>query len=624
MRKIHLSIRSRIIALIGGAIALSLFSYLYMGSKLVIQDKTSYIYDYSFSQVRMTSLAIQHELDKFYDFKNRIQSQDSQAIAHEFLIEQGYLQANYLVILNRNSVQPNSKQLITEQQIGIDISHQKLPWSNELLASETDRLAIDSAAHTITLAVNIQNSRLAVMQLKMAHSLFDGTAKDFQILIIDEAGRIIANKDPKATAELNPFPKTILESLSQSEFDTGVREVQINQTPYLMGYDQVMSSHVFILSFVPSALALSAATTLAKKSLGLGITVFLLALGFTLLLIRSLLLRVKELVTATERVSAGDFTTKINVSDSAQDELTSLAVSFNIMGEEIKKLLKATAMAARMEQELETAQMVQSRFFPPRNLKTPNLHLDATSITASECGGDWWHYAHVQNYLVVIMGDVTGHGASAALVTASIHSAFSLLIAELQRVKRPLRPDTEILGILANSLNNALMMTAGELSTFPCLLAAIDLTTLQMSIFNAGHPQPFLFQGGARNYIPLATSNSMPLGQKDFQYDPKVFVTELKPGDQVLWYTDGLFDSRISDGKKIKKKELLTELKGKTDLILKSKNLSTNQSLADFVLSQAKQFFGDDPNNRPDDITVLSLAVPLTANVAPVEQTPAA
>ena len=601
------------IALIGGSLALSLASYLYMGSKLVIQDKTSYIYDYSFSQVRMASMAIQHELEKFNDFKNRIQSKDASGIELEFLAEQSYLQANYLVIFSQKGPQANLKGLAVEKQIGVDLAHESLPWpTDQLTPSGPPRLAIDLKQQTMTVGITISNLRLAVMQIKMTHPLFDGTAKDFQILVMDNDGHLITAKDTQSAASFSPFPHDLLDDLTKTEFDAGVREVEINHQSYLMGYDQVLSNRIFILSLVPSTMALSTAGALAKKSLGLGISIFLLAIGSTLLLIRSLIVRVNELVAGTERVSAGDFSTKIRVTASAQDELSSLAQSFNKMGEEIQKLLKATAMSARMEQELETAQIVQSRFFPPKVLKLPNFILHGASISASECGGDWWHYAQVQNYLIVIMGDATGHGASAALITASIHSAFSLMVSELQRAKRPLRPETEILGILANSLNSALILAAGELSTFPCLLAAIDLNTLKMWSFNAGHPQPFLFRAGSKKYQTLSAGTSIPLGQKAFTYEPTLSITDLSPGDQVLWYTDGLFDSRISDGKKLKKKQFMDELKGKTDLIMKNVHTSENSSLADFVLAQADQFFGKNSTDRPDDITILSFAIPFT------------
>jgi sigma-B regulation protein RsbU (phosphoserine phosphatase) len=222
------------------------------------------------------------------------------------------------------------------------------------------------------------------------------------------------------------------------------------------------------------------------------------------------------------------------------------------------------------------------------------------------------------------MGDATGHGASAALITASVHSAFSLMIAELQRVKKILKPDTEILSILSNSLNQALLLTAGEQSTFPALLAVIDLESLKMWTFNAGHPKPYLFRAGTKQYEAIAAESSIPLGQKAFKFEPKLSMTELKPGDQVLWYTDGLFDARVSDGKKMKKKVLLDEIKGKIDLISKNISKPGSSSLADFVLAQTQQFFGSSNTNQSDDITVLSILVPISSNSTPAPSNQAA
>ncbi len=612
MFKFNFSIRLRVLALIAGALFLSLGSYLYIGSRLVIEDKTSYIYDYSFSQVRLASLAIQSELEKINEFKGRIQLKDATAIEAEFRSEENFLQANSLLIYHASIGIDQKPKLDLEKSVGMNIGSPKLPWTEGQLTSGKLQLQIDPTSQTLTAGLGVGSGRYVVLQMKLSHPLFDGTAKDFEILVLDETGQIITSKNPAFAATLQPIPKDLMDALIKTEFDSGVHQLDIGERPYLMGYDQVLSNHIFVVSLVPAEMAMSAAKALAKRSLGLGVSIFLLAIGSTLLLIRTFLLRVKELVDATNRVSTGDFSTKIRESTGLRDELSALAESFNRMGDEIQQLLKKTAANARMEQELETAQLVQSRFFPPNVLITPNLLLHGSSLPASEVGGDWWHYAQVQNYLVVIMGDATGHGASAALITASVHSAFSLMIAELQRVKKPLRPDTEILSILSNSLNQALLLTAGEQSTFPALLAVIDLESLKMWTFNAGHPKPYLFRAGTKQYEAMAAESSIPLGQKAFKFEPKLSITDLNPGDQVLWYTDGLFDSRISDGKKMKKKALLEEIKGKIDLISKNIGNPGAISLADLVLTQTEQFFGGS-NNQSDDITVLSILTPLSA-----------
>ncbi len=606
--KFHFSIRMRMIALIGGAVALSLGCYLYVGSQLVIQDKTSYIYDYSFSQVRLASMAIQSEIAKVFAFRERIQNQNIETINAIFNAEKASLLANYLVLLRKT----DSKKYEVVTEIGIKTSTTPLPWPSQIFSQFPVKLEVNLSNQTYTLGLKTSQTQAMVIQMKFAHPLFEGTAKDFQILIAEHSGKIIAAKNSDFESRFKVIPKEVLQPLSQSEFTTGVREAQFGDQYYLMGYDQILSNNFLIMSLVPTDMAFVAARTLAKKSIGLGISIFLLAIGSTLLLIRNLLVRVQELVRATERVAEGDFSSKIIVNNSFQDEVTSLALSFNRMGEEIQKLIIATAMSARMEQELETAQLVQSRFFPPKFFKSPTLHLVGSSINASECGGDWWHYAQVQDYLVIIMGDATGHGASAALITASVHSAFSIIMEELKLFRGKIDPSEQILGRLMRSLNAALILTAGEFSTFPCLAAVMNLKTLQLWLSNAGHPIPYLFRHGTKSYEGIAATASIPLGQKAYIYDPTPTIVDLHPGDQLLWYTDGLFDTRLSDGKKMKKKDLMNLLKVKADGVLKA-SMTSQQSLADLVLDQANQFFGENASNRPDDITVISISIPLSA-----------
>ena len=59
-----ISIRTRIVGLITVALSASLAAYLYIGTQLIVADKTSYIYDYNLADVRSVSAALQNQIGK--------------------------------------------------------------------------------------------------------------------------------------------------------------------------------------------------------------------------------------------------------------------------------------------------------------------------------------------------------------------------------------------------------------------------------------------------------------------------------------------------------------------------------------------------------------------------------
>ena len=73
---------------------------------------------------------------------------------------------------------------------------------------------------------------------------------------------------------------------------------------------------------------------------------------------------------------------------------------------------------ARLEKELEVAQLVQASFFPEDKIMTNAYELHSFYEPATECGGDWWGVIHLENKSIWMIADASGHGVPAALITA--------------------------------------------------------------------------------------------------------------------------------------------------------------------------------------------------------------
>src|SRR5690606_10878260 len=134
---------------------------------------------------------------------------------------------------------------------------------------------------------------------------------------------------------------------------------------------------------------------------------------------------IRNLAEATSKVMDGDFS--VRVEPKSGDEIGALAQSFNKMTEEVSRLMEKTAENARMEAELKTAHTVQATLFPQNEAHLGPIAIYGKSEPASECGGDWWHCSHIGNKVYGWIGDATGHGVPAALLTSAARAVASVI-----------------------------------------------------------------------------------------------------------------------------------------------------------------------------------------------------
>lgn len=111
-----------------------------------------------------------------------------------------------------------------------------------------------------------------------------------------------------------------------------------------------------------TAIAFSSVKLSVVKSVLYGALFLLIALFFSSITSSKLTKSLRELVSATNRVSDGDFAVAVKIS--SQDEVGFLGASINEMAKKIGSLLNIELENARKAHELETAKIVQATLFP--------------------------------------------------------------------------------------------------------------------------------------------------------------------------------------------------------------------------------------------------------------------
>ncbi|MCM2323093.1 MAG: SpoIIE family protein phosphatase [Oligoflexia bacterium] len=609
------SIRVRIISLVTGALVLGLGLSQLASTALMVEDKVSYLYDHNFAKVSELSTAIESRIERIEVF-SRVAGGLPPALAGNFFDEK--LHPAGVAALAFFQLQDDGAAVI-RMAFGRKLAPAELQshlsrqgWTGERLPARA-LLGVSAEGLLPLCGVAADSEGRPLRFLALLKPELDpgpGQEREFELLLADSVGQVLFRRSTlpaisgrvPAAASLD----ALVRDLWQGGFGSGARERSLDGREYIVGHRQLLSQRLLLVRLVPKELAYSATTVLKRRLLLLGGSVFVLSLGLTLLLARRLTRRIRELWLATRRVGAGDFSVGVEERPSPGDEMSALAAAFNLMAGRIRGLLQETAIKARMEKELETAQYVQKHFFPVGGFEHPNLSLAGLSLPASECAGDWWNYARLGDRVLIVMGDVMGHGVSAALVTASVHSAYSIFVEELARsapAEVPLAP-------LVARLNSAVLAAAGTDSSMSLFVCAIDLRSGLFRAVDQGHCPAVLLGGGSGEISLLERSGGSLLGMSEF-LPGKETRRRMAPGEAIFLHTDGLFEPRARDKMKISKTQLLERIQeGLTG------GRPGGSEASRVIQSIVEEHWGTAPGERLDDITFAVVAIPPEARWA--------
>lgn len=392
------------------------------------------------------------------------------------------------------------------------------------------------------------------------------------------------------TAKIGWTPDGVWQELKPKGTPEGIAELK---TPagerYLAAFTDVGTGDLVVVSMVSRHAALQAVDTLLRKSILFFIIVLSLTAIIAVLASRGLTSTLSRLSIATQKIAMGNFGVRVEMN--AGGELGVLARSFNAMAQEVSRLMVATAEKARMESELATAKAVQETLFPESTAEIGPVQISGYYMPASECGGDWWYYCENGGNVYIWIGDATGHGAPAALLTSAARAVASVI------GFGPARSASDSLQIL----NRAICETSKGKMMMTFFLACINKETGVMTYANASHEPPLLLhQSDTKpergDFIPLNEVNNPRLGE---QIDCKFAeaTLQLQAGDRIIFYTDGVTDVKNTEYKGWGERRFLKSLS-----IGLSENADAEPALAN-VVHQLETFRANTPLD--DDVTLV-------------------
>ncbi len=192
-------------------------------------------------------------------------------------------------------------------------------------------------------------------------------------------------------------------------------------------------------------------------------------------------------------------------------------------------------------EELEVAKIVQESLFPKPEFALNRFRIFGRSVSMGELGGDYLDFFKIdESSFAVLMGDVAGHGVGAALIMAMAKAG---ILSSGEQLSSP----QAILTGLHQMVLSSKSSRQKKVMTFQYLF--MNSLTGDGLYSNAGACSPYIYRrstgvveelqltGGALGAFKKATYHEMPV--------------QLQSGDALIFYTDGIVESRDRNGVEI-------------------------------------------------------------------------
>lgn len=239
------------------------------------------------------------------------------------------------------------------------------------------------------------------------------------------------------------------------------------------------------------------------------------------------------------------------------------------------------------EVEMALARTVQERFYGAA-VEIPGYQIAGTTVQVLEIGGDYFDFIPMGNgSLGIVVADVTGHGAAAALVMAETRAYLRTLCAQMDDP-----------GAVLTHINRALAHDLMDNQFVTLSLARLDPSERALVYASAGHVPGVLMNTGAQGET-LLPSLGPPLGIFEKERYLSSEVCELRKGDVLLFVSDGVLETRDSDGEEFGIGRAVEVISARPDL--------PAAEILDALQSDVREFEADAAVR--DDVTIVVVKV---------------
>ncbi len=323
------------------------------------------------------------------------------------------------------------------------------------------------------------------------------------------------------------------------------------------------------------------------------VTVLIILLGIFMSLLVSLYFSkpIDRLMDGIRAILDGDYDHQVQID--RNDELGDVGNAFNQMSQGLKE-------RQIMRRSLALAMEVQRSLLPRRVPRIENLDIAGRSIYCDETGGDYYDFIDSgqqgQGRIGLVLGDVSGHGISSALLMATARAFI--------RQRSNLAGS---IGEVVSDVNHLLTHDVEDSGSFMTLFyLTVDMPARRLNWVRAGH-DPAIHYDPATDHFDYLAGGGIPLGiDADWTY-AEHHKDDLRAGQIIVIGTDGIWESRNAEGTMFGKTPVLN--------LIRQHRESTAREILDAIIDGLDRFRRG--VELEDDVTLLVIKIgPLADDAA--------
>ena len=265
-----------------------------------------------------------------------------------------------------------------------------------------------------------------------------------------------------------------------------------------------------------------------------------------------------------------------------------LDMNFEVMAALLFLLLLSLELADKvtMKRDLEIAREIQSWLVPSEPPKVAGADIAFATRPQNSVAGDYYDAFYPNpaalDRLMVVIADVAGKSVPAALLMATLQASLRTIAGENV-------PLVDLVARLnyyacAHSLNGLRFTTA--------VLSEYNPDSRRLTYVNAGHNAPILRR--ANGTLETLEAGGLPLGIRPAT-NYETASLELKPGDALIFFTDGVVEAFNGGGEEFGNARWLNAMRNLPDW--------DAQQTLQFLMKRVDEFVG--ATRQSDDITCL-------------------
>jgi phosphoserine phosphatase len=194
------------------------------------------------------------------------------------------------------------------------------------------------------------------------------------------------------------------------------------------------------------------------------------------------------------------------------------------------RMTEAIIEGEKVRRELETARIVQMSTLPSSMPAVAGYDFHGMSRPASETGGDTFDLAVVEQGVLIVLGDATGHGIAPALSVTQMQA--------MLRMALRLGADLETAFI---NVNNQLEQTTAQDRFITAFIGLLDRTHHRIR-YQSGGQAPILRWSAQSNAFERRGPTSFPLAAMPLRSLKPSVTLEMAPGDVLVLLSDGIYE----------------------------------------------------------------------------------